>query len=259
VGFREDVLSFEAELALIVRFQAGDNTAGEALLKAHRPLIEQQVWCFLRTRYDIEHDDLAQEARMSFLKAVRRFDSTRRCSLGHYAYIWLRSDLRAFVLEHYTVQVATKLRTDNNQLFIAKSDEEKEIIRAARRQPIHLDALVGEAERAGGNSTLLDYLASPARTDDLELADLVGTLIEAARLSERETQVLRRRFGADEETFGDIGADFGCSPERVRQLEQQALAKIRRVAQRLGLTPAPATVRERLLAEPDEDEPGDEN
>jgi RNA polymerase primary sigma factor len=111
----------------------------------------------------------------------------------------------------------------------------RQILRAAR-QPISLETPVGEEEE----STIADFVADKSARAPLEAASeaMLKDHVEDAlqELTPRERQVLRMRFGLHDgrdRTLGEIGEELGVSRERVRQIEAEALAKLRQPRLRL--------------------------
>jgi RNA polymerase primary sigma factor len=105
-----------------------------------------------------------------------------------------------------------------------------EVALAARREPLSLEMPVGDDD----NARLVDFVADTEGHDALDTLSqkrfVEGTRDMLATLSEREAEVLRMRFGLDgktERTLAEIGASFQLTRERIRQIETQALRKLR--------------------------------
>ncbi len=108
----------------------------------------------------------------------------------------------------------------------------------AAKQPVSLETPIGE----GDGSTIADFIAdrsarAPAEAADAAtLKDQVGDAL--MELGPRERQVLKMRFGLEDgrdRTLGEIGEELGVSRERVRQIEAEALSKLRRPKMRSRL------------------------
>jgi len=105
----------------------------------------------------------------------------------------------------------------------------RQILRAAK-QPISLETPIGEDD----GSTIADFIADRSARAPAQAADeaMLKDHVESAlmELNPRERQVLRMRFGLEDgrdRTLGEIGEELGVSRERVRQIESEALAKLR--------------------------------
>jgi len=232
---------------------AGDRAAKDDLVEAFMPLIGGVARRY-RNSSSVDRAELMQEGVVGLLRALTRYDSTTGNSFWSYASWWVRQAMQQLIAElaRPTVMSDRALR----QLARLK-DARRKHVQALGREP-SLDELAaasglgleqierllavertprGLEERSGGDDagtqTVGERLSDPEAEDDyerveqrLEMEDLRHV---HAGLSERERVVLRARFGLGrpQETLREIAGGLHLSAERVRQIEEGALGKVR--------------------------------
>ncbi|HWT25718.1 MAG TPA: sigma-70 family RNA polymerase sigma factor [Solirubrobacteraceae bacterium] len=247
---RARVLPPEVEDALVRAAKTGDVAARARLVEAHMPLIAGAARTYRGGT--VQRVELLQEGVVGFLRALERFDPGRPTPLWGYATWWVRHAMQQLVSE-LTRPVVLSDRA-LRQLARLK-DAHGEATRDGRRPTRadlaertgldldHVDALLA-TERAPRSleqpvtahgdevGVFGDLVADPLADGEyervlaaIEIAEL-HTLL--ASLSDRERAILRARFGLGEPEASrrEIGERLGLSGERVRQLEQRALAKL---------------------------------
>lgn len=197
--------------------------------------------------------DLVQEGNLGLLRAADKFDHRRGFRFSTYAAWWIKQSLQRALLDR-TVRLPVHVADDRRRIaklraaFVAQHEREPTVeeisalaslapervenILTLPPQPSSLDIPVGE----DGDARLVDLVPSNAPPPDHTaalhaLGDHMSELL--ARLDDRERQILRLRFGLDharEHTLEEVGKLLHLTRERIRQIEQSALAKLRTMA-----------------------------
>jgi RNA polymerase primary sigma factor len=246
----------EHERELVRAAGHGDQEARAELVRTFMPSIAGVARNYRRSAA-VDRNELLQEGVVGLFRALDRFDTTRGTPFWAYATWWVRQAMQQLVAEMTMPVVMSdralrqlarvrdarraRLQADRAEpsaIEIAETTgfnrEHVERLIAAERQPRSLEEPLGSDEGWGG--TFADYLADPVSEDAYDhVLDRTGgeTLAELwDGLSQRERTVLHAHYGVGRprQTLREIARGFGLSSERVRQIEEEALTKLRSAA-----------------------------
>jgi len=252
----------ETELAQAWR-DRGDEAALHRLIAAYQRLAVSFAGRF--RRYDVPYEDLIQQGMLGLMRAAEKFDPTNGARFSTYAAWWIRASMQDYVMRNWSM-VRTGTNATQKKLFFhlrkAMSRDQLTAEGAAgqvARLAAALDVTEAEVEammgRMAGSDLSLDapqsdegrawveVLEDDAPATETEVMDRLDTTrrrraLRAAlsHLPEREQRIVAARHLSDEPaTLSDLGVELGVSKERVRQLEERALA---RLTERLRSEPA---------------------
>ena len=249
---RIPLLTPQQEIELAEKIKKGDAEARERMINSN-----------LRLVVTIAHDyanlglpllDLISEGNIGLTKAVERFDPAKGAKLSTYAMWWIKQSIkRALANQSKTIRVPVHLVDKvakvrrvslqmSDELGREPTDDElgEEIgiasdkvarLKSVGIRPASLDAPIGDDDSTKFGEMIGDEDAQTPfeLLRDKNLRGEVDSLIEA--LDDREKKIISQRFGLDggqPKTLEDVSKDFGVTRERIRQLQNIALAKLRR-------------------------------
>lgn len=234
------------EQELTSRWQNGDTSAGDTLVKMCLPLITNIALEYRRWGEPLE--DLVQQGCIGFLKAAKKFNSNKNCKLMTYASYWVRAEIREYVMRCYRlVRIGTtkgerrlirdfrRTQEEDPNVLAQKSGLSKlqveQILPMIQRHERSLNTSMYEYEN-NPMDLLEDSMPTPhERVEDVELKSMLTDEVSKAleRLPQREAYIVQKRWLLDEaETLETIGIQLGVSKERVRQLQTRAQEKLYR-------------------------------
>jgi RNA polymerase primary sigma factor len=247
------LLTLQEEVVLAKRIQKGDEAAREQMIKANLRLVVKIAREY--EEYGVPLLDLINEGNIGLMKAVERFDPTKGAKLSTYAAWWIKQAIRRALSNQsktirLPVHVGDKLlhmrRTAaklEEELGREPTDEElaEELdlsparvsaLRSAAMAPASLDAPIAEDDGKRFDEIVGDEKAeSPyVQLEEKTTTDMLREMV--ASLPDRERSILNYRFGLDgesEKTLEEVGQRFGVTRERIRQIQNMALEKLRRM------------------------------
>jgi len=256
---KEDLLTPEQEIELAIEIKKGNAQALEKLVKANLRFVVSVAKQYQNQGLSL--GDLINEGNLGLIKAAKRFDETRGFKFISYAVWWIRqSILQALAEQSRIVRLPLNRVGALNKIGKAYSALEQEFEREPRPEELakELDMDVDEIISAlkvagrhvsvdapfanGDENRLLDVL-----TDDDELApdsNLMSTSLKKeieraiSTLSTREAEVIKLYFGLDYDsplTLEEIGEKFNLTRERVRQIKEKAIRRLRHASRSRNL------------------------
>lgn len=246
----EDLISIEEEIELAQRIKKGDRKALEKLTKANLRFVVSVAKQYQNQGLSLP--DLINEGNMGLIKAAEKFDETRGFKFISYAVWWIRqSILQAIAEQSRIVRLPLNQVGSVNKInrILNKFEQEHErrpnvdeiadqidlpedkIVEAMKVNGKHIsvDAPIME----GADSSLLDVLPnteSPMADNELVMESLREEVASALNvLNERERNIIECFYGINqrEMTLEEIGDKFGLTRERVRQIKEKALRRLR--------------------------------
>lgn len=253
------LLSAEEERALALRlFQHNDLQAARQLILAHLRFVVHIARSYLG--YGLPLGDLIQEGNIGLMKAVKRYDPEHGVRLVSFAVHWIRAEIHEFILRNWRIVKIATTKAQRKLFFNLRSSKKhlgwfskEEAAAVAKDLGVNTDTVLEMESRLSGQDISFDPIphgeggedcdsiapityvedstADPA--DVLEQQDWEeqtnGLLAEAMnRLDPRSRDILQRRWLDDEKpTLHELAAEYNISAERIRQLEGNAIRKLR--------------------------------
>ena len=245
------LLTAEEEHTLAERVMRGDPEARDHMVKANLRLVVNIARGYLNKGLSLE--DLIEEGNLGLMRAVEGFDPGMDTRFSTYASYWIKQSIRRSVMNNgkpirlpaYMVTLLTKWRRATLVLTerhgrAPSPDEVGKALRLSKKKvgivamAITVNNLTAHPEGGDDEGSALEEVLTDHNAKAPELAmiaadDMVRIYDQLERLDAREEAVIRMRFGLGEEKpliLREIGESLGLTRERVRQLENHAIAKL---------------------------------
>jgi RNA polymerase primary sigma factor len=267
------LLKPEEEVALAGRIRKGDAAAREHMIRANLRLVVKIAHDY--SNFGLPLLDLISEGNIGLMKAVERFDPNKGGKLSTYAAWWIKQSIkRALANQSKTIRLpvhlvdkisrmrkATALLQDEFGREPTNEELAREIgipvnkvahMKTVSTRPSSLDAPVGEDDSTELGELVRDENAATPFEDLRGKSSLQDIHALVGQLEPREAEILRLRFGLDGEapkTLEEVGAYFKVTRERVRQLQNMALSKMRKAMQALEHQNTAEEVRDEQVAQ----------
>ncbi len=245
----EKLISTDEEEELARRIRNGDKKALERLTKANLRFVVSVAKQYQNQGLSLS--DLINEGNLGLIRAAEKFDETRGFKFISYAVWWIRQSIQQAIADQSRLirlplnqvgsvnkikRIISKFEQENERMpslgelleeVDIPEDKLKEVMNVGGKQ-ISMDAPLANED---GNNLLEVLPTDTPNTDNLlvqeSLQDEIGRSLEM--LSERERNILKAFFGIGqpEMTLEEIGAKYGLTRERVRQLKEKAIRRLR--------------------------------
>ena len=250
------LLTPEQEVELAGRIRQGDPQARALMIRSNLRLVVRIAHDY--ASFGMPLQDLISEGNIGLMKAVERFDPSKGGKLSTYAAWWIKQSIkRALANQSKTIRLPvhlvdkiSKMRRVSAQMSeelgreptdhelaeeLGLSAAKISLLRTASTRPASLDAPLSEEDSTEFGELVEDVEARDPFEElrDANMLEELGSLLGI--LDERERKILSSRFGLDggrARTLEEVGVKFGVTRERIRQLQNTALTKLRRALQR---------------------------
>ncbi|MBW1739555.1 MAG: RNA polymerase factor sigma-32 [Deltaproteobacteria bacterium] len=249
----------EKELAIRVR-EHGDREAAYKLVTSNLRLVVKIAIEFQRVWMQ-NLLDLIQEGNIGLMQAVQKFDPYKGVKLSYYASFWIKAYILKFIMDNWRLVKIGTTQAQRKLFFRLKKEKQRLLARGFDPKPKLLSERLGVSEqevtdmdrrldgwevsldapiKEGSDNERIEFIAAPAASAETQMAEKeMGAIIHEKLaslkkdLNEREVYILENRIFSDTPaTLQEIGERYGISRERVRQIENNMIKKMRAYFQR---------------------------
>lgn len=251
------VLSAEEEFELANRLKhQNDLDAARRLVLSHLRFVAHIARSY--RGYGLPLNDLIQEGNIGLMKAVKRYDPDRKVRLVSFAVHWIRAEIHEFIIRNWRIVKVATTKAQRKMFFNLRSSKKRlgwfsreEVNTVANDLGVTPETVMEMESRLSGQDVAFDgpeqddsdsFVASPSAylenkeanpEQALELAQTSGNNLSQLHaslenLDERSRDILAKRWLADDKsTLHELADEYGVSAERIRQLEKNAINKLK--------------------------------
>lgn len=251
------ILTAEEEYALAIKFRdEADLDAARQLIVSHLRLVASIARGYIG--YGLPQADLIQEGNIGLMKAVKRYDPERGVRLVSFAMHWIKAEIHEYIIKNWRLVKIATTKAQRKLFFNLRSMrtglgtlQPAEVARIAKVLNVKPEEVIEMEGRLGGHEVSLEahfdddndesfspiaYLpdaglepsdALQAKQD--EMRETTGLAHALESLDERSRRVVQARWlqEDDSKTLHQLADEFGVSAERIRQIEQKAMQKMK--------------------------------
>jgi len=253
------ILSAEEELELANQYYYEDNLdAARKLVLAHLRFVVHMAKTY--SGYGLSEADLIQEGNVGLMKAVKRFNPEVGVRLVSFAVHWIKAEMHEFILRNWRIVKVATTKAQRKLFFNLRGSKKRlgwmtqeEVDAVASDLGVDSSTVLQMEGRMGAFDASFDGAADaddeeayqapsqyledtrfdPARmveADDYEKISTDGLYVALENLDERSRDILTRRWLNDDKvTLHDLADEYGVSAERIRQLEKNAMNKVKAI------------------------------
>jgi len=251
------VLSAEEEYSLAVKFRAdNDLEAARQLIVSHLRLVASIARGY--NGYGLPQSDLIQEGNIGLMKAVKRFDPERGVRLVSFAMHWIKAEMHEYIVRNWRMVKIATTKAQRKLFFNLRSMktglnslQPSEVAHIAKELNVKPEEVLEMEARLNGHEISLEvnidddsdeqyspiaYLPDEGleplealQSKQNELAETTGLANALQNLDDRSRRVVEARWLQDKggKTLHELADEFGVSAERIRQIEQKAMQKMK--------------------------------
>ena len=251
------ILTAEEEYSLAVKFKSdNDLEAARQLIVSHLRLVASIARGY--NGYGLPQSDLIQEGNIGLMKAVKRFDPERGVRLVSFAMHWIKAEMHEYIVRNWRLVKIATTKAQRKLFFNLRSMktglnslQPSEVAHIARELKVKPEEVLEMESRLNGHEISLEanidddsdehyspiaYLQDEGlepleaiQAKQTEVAETTGLAHALENLDERSRRVVEARWLQDTggKTLHELADEFGVSAERIRQIEQKAMQKMK--------------------------------